>query len=346
MVRIEQKETNRYFLLILILLAVILAGFLLKSYIVPVLTGALLAYIFFPVYELIKKKIKNENASAFIVSVLIILIISIPLAFLIFEISKEANIGYILLKQKIAKGNLLDFECTSNVLCSTINYAKEWINQPEIRLYVESWIKKGSGVLAEKAFKFAAGIPQMVLNIFITFFVVFYFFVDGKKILSKLEEAVPLKEHARERIFKQIKEVTKAIIYGFFLIAILEGIIAMITFSLAGIHSPILLGILIAITALIPFVGAAILWVPIMIMQFYNGAIYSALIVAIGGLIISFPIDTLLRPKIIGDQAKVHPILILLGFLGGLSLFGTLGIIIGPLVLSLMFTLIELYKVK
>ena len=346
MVIIEQKETNRYFLLILILVTTVLTGFLLKSYIVSVITGALLAYIFFPVYEFIKKRIKNENVSAFIVAILIILIISIPLAFLIFQISKEANIGYILLKQKIAKGDLLNFECASSFMCNGVNYAKEWVNQPEIKLYLEGWIKKGFSILAEKAFQFAAALPKMILSIFITFFIVFYFLVDGKKIIGKIEEAVPLKEHAREKIFKQIKEVTKAIIYGFFVIAVIEGIIAMITFSLAGIHSPILLGMLIAITALVPFVGAAILWVPITIIQIYNGEIYSAAIIALGGFIISFPIDTLLKPKIIGDQAKIHPILILLGFLGGLSLFGAIGIIIGPLVLSLMFTFIELYKIK
>ena len=325
------------------MVAVFLAVLLIYPYLTAVLTSLILAYIFYPVYKWLNKRLKKENLSATIVSILIVLLITIPLGFVLFEVSKEANVGYIILKQKISRGTLFDVDCEDGFVCTGINKLEEFTTQPEARFYMEDSLQRAATFVAENAFKFIFSIPKRILDIFLTFFIVFFLLRDGEKIIKKLEKAVPLRKAQRAKIFKQMHEVTRAIIYGFFVIAIVEGTIGALTFYLFGVTSPIIWGMVIAILALIPFIGAAIIWVPVVIIQLFNGAVGPAIGITVGGLIIS-SIDTFIKPKIVGQKAAIHPILIILGFLGGISLFGIIGIIVGPLILALLVTFFRMYK--
>jgi len=305
-----------------------------------ILSSCILAYLFYPVYEGINKKIKKKAVSALIVSVIIILIIIVPLSFMLFEISKESNVSYIVLKQKIAKGTLFEISCEDGLICSGVNKFAEFMKNPEVKFYLEDSLKELSTRVAKGAISFIVSIPKMILDIFITFFMVFFLLKDGEDIVKKFEKATPLNKKLKDRIFTQMHEITRAIIYGFFLLAVVQGIIGAITFSLFGVGSPIIWGVVITILALIPFVGAFLIWMPIALMTFFNGSLGAAIGITIGGVIMS-SIDTFLKPKIVGNKANIHPILILLGFLGGIALLGPIGVIIGPLILSLLVTFVE-----
>ena len=137
-------------------------------------------------------------------------------------------------------------------------------------------------------------------------------------------------------------EVTRAIIYGFFLVALLQGVIMAGTFYFADVTSPILWGVVVGLLALVPIIGGAVVWIPAMLIKFAGGSSGDAIAIAIGGIIVS-SIDTFLKPKIVGDKASIHPILIVLGILGGISVFGFAGIIIGPLILALVVTSVQMY---
>lgn len=327
----------------LFVITIILALLLIKPYLTAILTSLVLAYIFYPAYEWLNGKLKRKNLSAFIISIIIILLITIPLSFILYEISKEANVGYIILKQKIVRGTLFDLPCTEGLFCTTTNKLKELTAEPEVRYYLQDSLQKAATYVAEGAFNFIFSIPRRLLGIFLTFFITFFLLRDGEEVLKKLESATPLEKKQRDRIFKQLHEVTRAITYGFFVVAIIEGILGAITFKLFGVSSPIIWGVVIGILALIPFIGAAIIWIPAVIIQLFHNNPGAAIGITIGGLIIS-SIDTFIKPKIIGKKAAVHPILIILGFLGGIKLLGFIGIIIGPLILALLVTFIKMYK--
>lgn len=326
----------------MLLVTVILAIFVVKPFLVPLLTSLVLAYIFHPVYKWLNMKIKRKTISALIVSLIIILLISIPLGFVLWNVSKEANVSYIVLKQKISKGTLFDIECKEGVVCRGITRLRDWTREPDVRFYMEDSLKEVATRVAEGAIKFAFSLPKRLLDIFLTFFIVFFLLMDGEDIVDRIEKATPLKRKTKEKIFKQMHEVTRAIIYGFFVMAIIQGIIGAIVFSIFGMTSPILWGIVIVIMAFIPFIGPFMIWVPAALVKFFGGSIWSAIGIAVGGIIIS-SIDTFIKPKVVGDKANIHPILIILGFLGGISLFGIIGLIIGPLILALLITFIKMY---
>jgi predicted PurR-regulated permease PerM len=327
----------------LFLAIVVLSAFIIKPFLIPVLTSFILAYLFYPINKWLNGKIKRKNISALIVSLIIILIIIIPLSFMLFEVSKEANVGYIVLKQKISKGTLFDVNCEDGLICSGVNKLKEYTNEQQVRFYLEDSLKTASTKIAQGAISFIFSLPKRLLDVLLTFFIIFFLLRDGETIVKKIEKTTPLKQSVKNKIFSQMHEVTRAIIHGFFLMAVLQGIIGAITFSLFGITSPIIWGIVIAILAFIPFIGSMIIWIPAAAIKLAGGSIGAAIGITIGGLIMS-TLDTFIKPKIVGDKAAIHPVIIMLGFLGGLSLLGPIGIIVGPLILALLITFIKLYK--
>ena len=300
--------------------------------------------MFYPVYQWINKKTGWKNLSALSVSILIILIIAIPVTILVFNLSKEVNVGYMLIKQKIFAGKLFDIECVGDGLfCNTMDRLDKFANNPQVKFYLEDGVRKIAVYISESAFNFVVSIPKRILDIFITFFIVFFLLKDGENIIESMKKFLPLKAKHKDKIFRQLEEVTRAIIFGFFLMGVIQGILAGIIFWIFNISSPIFWGIVVGVLALIPFIGPAIIYVPAAIIKLYSNSIGEGFGILIGGLVVS-AIDTFWKPKIIGTKARIHPVLILLGLIGGIQLFGFIGFIVGPLILALILTFIHIYR--
>jgi predicted PurR-regulated permease PerM len=160
-----------------------------------------------------------------------------------------------------------------------------------------------------------------------------------------------MKLHHQKQVMQQLDEVSFAIIYGSLLIALIQGGIGAIGFYFFGISSPLTWGIIMSIFALIPFIGTAIVWLPmslILVVQGITTSSSSTMLKGVGlllyGALIISTIDNILKPHIIGKRAKIHPVLVLLGVLGGLAFFGFIGFIVGPLILAVVATVIEIYE--
>ena len=166
-------------------------------------------------------------------------------------------------------------------------------------------------------------------------------------------KVLPIKPAHQEILVKSFKDVTYAVIYGHVIIALIQGTLGTIGFVILGVPSPIFLGSIMTITALIPYLGTAIIWLPTAIFMITSGLIQHSnsmvirgiILLSFGALVIS-TIDNILRPKIIGSKADVHPLLVLFGVLGGLSMFGFIGIIIGPVILAACIVMIKLYLTR
>ena len=298
----------------------------------------ILAYIFYPVYKWLNKKIKRRNLAALIVSLILILLLVIPLSFMLFQLSKEASVGYIILKQKVLRPGLFEGEC-EGIFCGVYDSFKWIVGRPEAKDSFE----KLSSKITESALNFAFSIPARIAEIALTFFFTFFLLRDGPEIVQKIEKAVPFKDSYKKEIIKQVRGVVYAIVYGFFVIAIIEGVIGGVAFKLFGVASPIMWGILIAFLTFVPFIGAAVVWIPAVIIQVMHGFYGNAVGITVGGLIIAY-IDTFVKPRVIGDRAAIHPAIILIGLLGGLKLIGFAGVIIGPIILSLFILFIKTFS--
>ena len=140
----------------------------------------------------------------------------------------------------------------------------------------------------------------------------------------------------------KLNDVTYAIVYGVFVIGVIEALLGMLGFAIIGTASPVLWGLVIGFLALIPFIGATIVWVPALIIQIYSGILWKAVVIGVVGVIISM-IDTFVKPVFMGDKADLNPAVMLLGIMGGLNLFGLIGIFLGPIILSFFVVVFKIY---
>lgn len=171
----------------------------------------------------------------------------------------------------------------------------------------------------------------------------FYFLTMGDVLLKKILYFLPLNDDDEQRLMARFTSVTRATIKGTLIIGLMQGTICGIAFAMAGIDGPVFWGVVMAVTSVIPAFGTAIVWGPALILfaLLGNWAGVGILAVVCGG--ISGNLDNFVRPKLVGKDTEMHDLFVLFGTLGGLAMFGILGIIIGPIIAALFITIWEIY---
>ncbi|MBR9676718.1 AI-2E family transporter [Candidatus Woesearchaeota archaeon] len=342
------KDYKKHAPKVLLLISFVLSFIIVLPYLKAILASFVIAYIFYPLYRWFYKKTGWKNRSALIVSIIIVLIAVIPLILLINTLSQEVRIGYLLAKQQFGDGML--FTCQGeNIFCSFIGSAESFMTDLELDFYLGHGFSNFSDWLFERLSETILAIPSIMLNIFISIFITFFLFRDGPKFLSIIKNLLHLKKSHQHKIFKRLEEITFAVVYGTIIVALIQGTIAAIGFLIFGISNPVLGGIATAIAALIPFIGTILVWGPVSFYQIVFGLangdssrIFRGFGLLLYGFFIISTIDNIIKPKIIGDRAKIHPVLVLLGVLGGLSLLGFIGLFVGPVILALMTVFLQL----
>lgn len=337
----------------MVFLVLIIVSFLIiKPFLTALLTGIIFSYIFYPVYSRICKKISNKNTSSLITSILVILILTLPLFFILNTVSKEAYTTYILSRQKMVSGQfLVPCEPVDKPVCKTLNFFIDKTNDPKVRYYLDTTIKNATTKITESISNILFSIPIFILNMFVVLFVMFFLFRDGKILVNKIERIMPLKSKHRKHVFKKLNDMTYAVVYGSIIIAIIQGTLGGIGFLIFGLPSPLLFGVVMIFASLIPYIGSSIIWFPAALILIFNGyinlettPIIKGILLILYGIFIVGTIDNVLKPKIIGDKGGLHPVLVLLGVVGGLSFLGFIGIIVGPIILAMLVTFIKIYE--
>ncbi len=345
------KGYFKYFFVIFFLVISYLAFLTVKPFMSAILAGAIIAYIFYPFYGVVNRFIKRKNLSAFLVSIFIILLITIPLVVLVDNLASESRFFYLRAKQRLIAGEIFGFECEQGRFCFILNKVKDVTTSQSFKGYIEDAVSRFSNFVLAQASDLVFALPKVFLQMFVAFFVSFYLFKDGTNLMVRLKKILPLKPRFQKEIFRKIDQITYAVIYGSIIIALIQGSLGAIGFFIFGISSPILWGILMSIFALIPFLGTTVIWGPtalFLIIEGLAGGETGVLIKGIGllvyGILVVSSIDNLLKPKLIGQKAKVHPVLILVGVLGGLVFLGFVGFVVGPLILALFEAFLEIYE--
>lgn len=339
MIKIEVKS---YAPIVLFVILLVLSFLIIKPFLSAVFLGALLAYILYPLYNRGRKKIRNETLTALLICLIVIILILIPSFFFVKTLTKEAYSLYVLGKQKLSVGL---FEDCTNSFC---NLVKELSKEPQVGYHFQEILKSATNWVIKKGSEFLVSIPSLLLNLFVVFFSLFYFLREGGVFVRKAGLYLSMKEKRYKEIMERLKEIVHAIIYGYVLVALMQGILGAIGFFLFGISSPLFWGVIMFFLALIPYLGTGIVWIPAAAIIFLNGIfqnsdilIYKGIGLFIYGVIIVGGLDNLIRPKIVGRKARIHPALILVGVLGGIFLMGPIGMIAGPLILGLTIMVIE-----
>lgn len=347
------KDYFKYFFVITIVVLGLLSYFVIEPFIVAILSGLTLAYVLHPIFQRLNKRIKSEAITAFLMSLVVIILLSVPTVFLIKETADEARFFYISTKAKLFNGDMFEAACpdADGGACHLVNQVREFLAEPQVRSYLETTIAKFSDFILDEASAMIFSLPRIFLGLFVAFFVCFYATLEGKKWVERAKGLLPIKKKYQKEIFVKIDHITHAVIYSSVLVALIQGALGGIGFYIFGVNSPILFGILMSVLALIPFLGTAIIWAPaggLLVLDGYLQAesslmLRGVLLLAYGLLIVS-SIDNILKPRLIGEAARVHPVVILVGVLGGISLLGFIGFVIGPLILSMFMAFLDIYE--
>ncbi|MBU1204889.1 MAG: AI-2E family transporter [Nanoarchaeota archaeon] len=319
-----------------------------KPFIIAILTSIIVSYILYPLYKWISKKTKRKNLSAVIVTILIITLIITPILFIANSLTREVMVVYTNSKQRIEEGNIIDTE-PGSILWKLNSFLVNIAEKPQISSSLDSITNSIISSLSNFIFT----IPKRILSFFVMIFLIFFMLRDGELMVKKIKYLIPLKNHYQNKIVKRFGSVTRAVVYGHFITALIQGMVGVLGLYIFGIKSPLVWGGIMMVACMIPFIGAPVVWFPLGVLKLIEGLTTnttSTTLRGIGLLVYGFfivaSIDNLIKPKIIGDKAKIHPTIILLGVLGGLTIFGVIGIVIGPLVLSLFLTFAEIYKTE
>jgi predicted PurR-regulated permease PerM len=350
----QKDGVFKYFFMILFIAVAALALWVAKPLLSALLTSAVVAYVFFPIYNWLGKCVKSKNIRAAIVSAFILLLLIGPLFLVIEAAAPDARYVYVRAKQKILSGELFDVACPvgkETTLCKLSARIQEFVREPDVRYYLEDVTSKGTNFVIAKISGVVLALPVIFINLFVTFFAVFYLLKDGPALVQHVKTLLPIHPHHREHIFQKLSDTTHAVVYGSLIVALIQGALGGLGFWVFGVSSPLFWGVIMALFAFVPFVGTAIIWLPASIVMIATGSsegdptmMWKGIGLLLYGFFIVSGIDNFLKPMLIGDRAGVHPVLILIGVLGGLAMFGFVGFIIGPLVLAVFKVFLDIYK--
>ena len=331
----------------LFVLLLVISFFIIKPFLLAIFSGALLAYLFYPLYRFLSPRVRSPGVASVVVCVSVLLLLLVPGIFLVKTLVEQAYVIFVLVKQRLAEGL---FVSCQNSFCQAI---ENLTNDPTVSYQIQELSREVTHWIIQKGSELLVSVPRIVVNLFIAFFVMFYFLKDGEKLYERLHSYLRLKKSKFATLVDRIKEIIHGIVFGYFIVAVVQGAVGALGFFLFGVSSPLFWGVVMGLLALIPYVGTGFVWLPAALFIFIDGLSQdsTSLMMKGGGLfiygaVLISGIDNVIRPKLMGEKAKVHPAIILLGIFGGMLIFGPLGIIIGPVVLALTSEIATTYWKK
>lgn len=327
-----EQKLKKLVAIILIVALALLAIFVLWPILIAVITGLIFAYIFFPVYKRILKVVKERNISALIVVILIIILIFIPLWFL-FPIVTRQIFDIYSFSQKVDILGVLKGILPEALSKDTIVLVNNFISN-----LVNSLLSSFSVVLSN--------LTITLLRAVVVLFVFFFSMRDADKLKEYAKGLSPFSNDLEKTILKQFEDITSSVIYGHIVVGIIQGILTGIGLLIFGVPQVLLLTILAILASIIPVLGAWLIWIPASIYLLATGHIGTGIGLFLFGAILVSWIDNILRPYIVSRRTNISSGIIFVGMIGGLIVFGVIGLILGPLILAYVLILIDAYKEK
>jgi predicted PurR-regulated permease PerM len=327
------KQVRRMSIIFVILLLVVLSFLVLKPILLSIILGLLLAYAFLPVYKRLYKIFKERNTAAFSVCALLLLIIFIPLWFLIPLIIQQ---GFDVFRfvQTIDLTNFVEI---------IVPTSSEQVKRETLSI-LSNFIGDVTSTFLNALVKFLLDLPTALLHLAVIIFVFFFTLRDYDKLKEFVSGISPFRKEKEKILIKQFRGMTSSIIFGYILIGIIQGIATGIGLLIAGVPHALLLTVFAILASIIPIVGPWLIWVPATIYLFATGHTVAAVIFGLYSAILVSSIDNILRPYIVSKKTGVSSVVVLVGMIGGLLVFGVIGLILGPLILSYLLLFLEAYK--
>jgi len=325
----------------LVLLTVTILGIYLCCLIaepfLPVLVWALtLAVLFTPLQGWLESKLRHSSLAAIVSILLIGLIVVVPAIFVGEQLGLQVVKGSQLIETKVASGEWRRTLEAQPQLAPILNKVEHYID-------LSGSIKTFTGWLGTTAGTIIKGSIFQVLGLCLVLYILFFFLRDRQMALKSIMTLSPLSQIEMSGLFNRVGDTIHATVYGTFAIAVMQGCLGGLIFWGLGLPAPLMWGLVMSLLAIIPMLGSSIIWAPAAIFLALEGNWSSAIILVLWGVFIVSTIDNLLRPIFVGRRLHLHTVIVFMSVVGGLILFGTAGLILGPVTLTVTISLLEIW---
>lgn len=333
------------FLGLLIIAAAVLAYIVFVPYWVPIFLAIVAAVVFYPVHMKMLHFCREHSTIAAMLSTLVaVAVMLIPLVILATTITQESIELYGRIVSQNGEGlGFFDIATRSiqNFITTFVPNASGFVQGIDIQSYARDIL----GFISNNLSTVFTGVFDSILKVFIWILALYFFFKDGDKIIKSVVSFSPLEDDFDKKILNKVHTALNSVLKGQLVVGLVQGLLTGIGFAIFGVPSPVVWGVVAAISALLPTIGTGLVIAPAILFLFFTGELTSAIGLLVWGVVIVGLVDNFLGPKLMERGFKVHPLLILLSVLGGIGAFGPVGFLAGPVILALLFVLLDIYPV-
>jgi predicted PurR-regulated permease PerM len=325
--------------IVLLLVGFGTVGVLLWPFLPALVFAAVMATLAQPLHRRVFERVRRPGPAAMITTLGVVFVLLIPLSLVAVLVGTQAVRGLQLLQES---GPSFD-EAGDGIRGFLGGLAQRvGIDPDSLAPLITSQLQRVGSVLAARTLGFLSGLGGWLLQLGVAVFTLFYLLRDGPQLLAGFRRSIPLEADRVDRLLERARDVTQATVFGNLLVAMVQGTLGGIGFALVGLPAATLWGTIMAFLALIPLVGPPVVWIPGAIYLILQGEIARALVLAAIGALVIGTVDNVLRAFFVGGRAQVHSLVVFLSVLGGLFVFGAIGVVAGPVLFVLALLALEM----
>ncbi|MFZ1655113.1 MAG: AI-2E family transporter [Candidatus Moraniibacteriota bacterium] len=341
----QVRHLNVYFFFLIMLLVGVTVFFIFQPFLTAIVAAAILSVLFRPTYQaLLRISPGRPGSASFLTCLLVGVIIVTPVLSVLSLAIAEANHLYHTIAEERSFISVVEVGVQSiqETSLGQIVFKDSAFTTESIMEDIRQFSQNALGLL-QAAYQ---SVTHFVFWVFVMFFTLFYFLIDGDRAFRRLIQLSPLKTEHETLLAAKFISISRATLKGTMVVGAIQGLLGGLAFWIVGVPSPAIWGLLMILLSIIPLVGSALVWLPAGIILLLLGQVWQgAFILVVGSGVISL-IDNILRPKLVGKDTQMHPLMVFFATLGGISLFGLPGFIIGPIIVSLFMALGEIYSIE
>lgn len=331
---VDRQLVNKIIVFFLIASLFVAGFFILKPIIISIFIGVLFAYILQPLYNPLKRRIKNANLSVSLFLIILIIIIAVPLWFFLPSFIKEIFDSYLYI-QKIDLPSAVEKIVGFFLSDESARALSTQINIGIAKFFSYSLASTGAGF---------SNFGDIIIQVSVVLFTIYFGLRDSQKIGAYFSELSPFSKATGEKFSTEFRNITNSIVFGQVTTGVVQGLSLGLALWLLGIPKFVFLTVISIILSIIPIVGSWLVWIPLSLILVVSGSVTQGVILFLYGLLFVSTIDNILRPFFIARKSNINLFVAIIGTIGGLYVFGFIGMIIGPLILSYLIIIIEFYR--
>lgn len=339
---VNEKKFYFFTMIALVLTLGYLTYLILRPFLTPLGWALVFSIVFFPVYKFVLRYVRWNSLGAAITVILVAVLILGPFSYFAYLLAIELSNVSLQSIDVTGVTGVLNHPMVQPVLKKILSFTQ--VSQAQLQASLAATF---SGI-GKKMLEYLPGrlsdLAGAALHFTLMMFALFFFLKDGPHFLQRASGYMPFSQNHKDRLTRQVKDVVVSTIYGGIVVAMAQGFIGAVTFALLSVHSPILWGLAISISSFLPLVGSAIVWVPAVILLLVKGFVAQAIILAIVGVFGISMVDNVLRPILIRGRLRMPLLAIFFSVFGGIEVFGLIGLVMGPLVLAIFISVVDIFR--